>query len=361
MHVAIEVETDDTRQYSGAPLRATGPDKHNDPTENMNLNATIAAALAGLLACGAASAATNEFSPLLRTKKFAEAEKLAATRLAQNPASVEAIAARVEAILGAGAPARIEEAVKLGEQCVAAHPQASACHLALGQALGTKALNNGIMSAMSYAGDIRDAFKKAVELDPRSAEARFSLLEYYIAAPGIVGGGKGKARDLAGQTAAIIPAAGQLMQAQLDIGEEQLARAEAAILAVQAGADEDIAEKQSALLARIGHLHLREKRHADSERIFGLVQKRFPDSEHGWYGQGRLQQEQGRHREAIATYERALATADLAPIHYRIAQAAQALGDKVRAAAEFNKALAGKTALAGKLREDAQAQLKLLR
>lgn len=328
----------------------------------MKLNATIAAALAGLLACGAASAASNEYSPLLRTKKFAEAEKLANAKLAQDPANVDAMAAKVGAILGASGIVRVEEAIKIGEQCVAAHPQASACHLAFGQALGTKALNAGnIMSAMRYAGTVRDALKKAVELDPRNIEARFSLLDYYRMAPAIAGGGKGKANDLAGETAAISAAASQLMLAQIDIGEDQYAKAEAAILAVQPGTDEVLQEQQRNLLATLGHVHLKEKRHADSERIFGLMQKRFPDSEHGWYGLGRLQQEQGRHREAIAAYERALAIADTASSHYRIGQAAQALSDKVRAVAEFNKALAGKTALASKLREDAQAQLKLLR
>lgn len=327
----------------------------------MNTNATIAAALLGLLACTPAGAAT-EYSSLLRTKKFVEAEKLANAKLAQDPANVDALAAKADAILGASGVLRVEEAIKAGEQCVAAHPQAAACHLAFGEALGSKALNSGsMMSAMRYAGTVRDAFKKAVELDPRNIEARFSLLEYYLMAPSIAGGGKGKAKDLVRETAAVSAAASQLMQAQLDIGDDQYAKAEAAILAVQPGNDEAVADRQRSLLATLGQVHLKEKRYADSERLFALVQKRFPDSETGFYGQGRLMQEQGRHRDAIAAYERALAIADMASTHYRIAQAAQALGDKARAVAEFNKALTVKTALHTKLRDDAQAQLKALR
>jgi tetratricopeptide (TPR) repeat protein len=171
----------------------------------------------------------------------------------------------------------------------------------------------------------------------------------------------GKAKDLVRDTAAVSPAASQLMQAQLDIGDDQYAKAEAAILAVQPGNDEAVADRQRDLLATLGQIHLKEKRYADSERLFALVQKRFPDSETGFYGQGRLLQEQGRHRDAIAAYERALGIADLASTHYRIGQVAQALGDKARAAAEFNKALTVKTALHPKLREDAQSQVKALR
>lgn len=327
----------------------------------MNTNTTIAAVLAGLLACSAASAATD-YSPLLRSKKYVEAEKLANTRLAHDPANAEAMAAKVDAILGSAGMLRVEEAIKVGEQCVAVQPQAAACHLALGQALGNKAMNSGsMMSAMRYAGTVRDAFKKALELDPRNIEARFSLLEYYLMAPAIAGGGNGKAKDLARDTAAVSPAASQLMQAQLDIHDDQYARAEAAILAVQPGADEAVQDRQRALLATLGQAHLKDKRYAESERIFSLVQKRFPDSDMGWYGQGRLQHEQGRHREAIAAYERALAIAEAASTHYRIAQTALALGDKARAAVEFNKALTVKTALPPKWREDAQTQLKALR
>jgi tetratricopeptide (TPR) repeat protein len=327
----------------------------------MKTNAIIAAALLGLLACAQAGAAT-EYSSLLRTKKFVDAEKLANAKLAQDPANVEAMAAKVDAIIGASGIQRVEEAIKVGEQCVAAHPQASACHLAFGQALGNKAMNAGsMMAAMRYAGTVRDAIKKAVELEPRNIEARFALLQYYLMAPAIAGGGSGKAKDLVRETAAVSPAASQLMQAQVDIDDDQYAKAEAAVLSVQAGSDEIILDHQRELLATLGHVHLKEKRYAESERIFGLVQKRFPDSDTGWYGLGRLQQEQGHQREAIAAYDRALATTDTSTTHYRIAQVALAAGDKARAAAEFNKTLTVKTALPNKWRDDAQAQLKSLR
>lgn len=327
----------------------------------MNPKSTIsAAALLGLLFCADAGAA-NEYSPLLRAKKFVEAEKMANTRLAQEPSNADALVAKVTAILGAGPASRFDEAVKLGEQCVAAHPQQSDCHLAFGNALGAKAMNAGIISAMGSAGTIRDAFKKAVELDPHNSDARFSLLEYYMQAPALVGGGKAKAQALVTQTSAVNPEAGKLMLAQLDLADGQVAKAEATLLAVQPGNDDMVADRQRDLLASLGHRYLADKKYADSERVFRIVQKRFPDSEMGLYGLARVLQEQGRYREAIAGFEQALAVLDQANVHYRIGQSALALNDKARAATEFAKALSFKTGLSKNMQADAQAQLKALR
>jgi tetratricopeptide (TPR) repeat protein len=327
----------------------------------MKTRSSIAtAALLGLFACTQAYAAT-EYSPLLRSKKFAEAEKLANARLAQEPANAEAIAAKVDAILGAGPASRIDEAVKLGEQCVASHPQVATCHLAMGNALGSKAMNAGIMSAMGYAGTIRDAFKKAVELDPHNADARFSLLQYYVQAPALVGGAKGKAQALAAQTATLMPEASKLMFVELDIAEEQYAKAEASLMALQPSSDDVIADKQRDLFASLGFHYLTDKKYADCERVFRVLQKRFPDSENGPYGLGRSLQQQGRHREAIAGFEQAAGVRDQAYIHYRIGQAAQALGDKVRATSEYARALTLKSGLSKTMEADAQTQLKNLR
>lgn len=345
----------------GGPLRRTGPFDFNHPDQhNYMKKRSIIALVLGLVASAYAGAAT-EYAPLLRAKKFIEAEKLANATLARDPANADAMLAKVNAILGSSGVLRVDEAVKVGEQCVAARPQAAACHLALGNALGTKAANASMMSAIGYAGTVRDAFKKAIELEPRNIQARFSLLEYYNAAPGIVGGGKDKAQDLAKQTAAVSAPASQLMLAQIDIADGQLAKAESVLLAVQPGNDDVVADRQRDLLTALGHNYLQNKKYADSERIFNLVQKRYPDSEAGLYGLGRLQQEQGRYREAIAAFEQALAVTELSSTHYRIAHAALSMGDKARAASEFDKALVAHTALPVKFRSDAQAQLKALR
>lgn len=317
--------------------------------------------IAGAAFCllAAQPAGAHEYSALIKAKKYPEAEKAATARLAQEPRNAEAMIGKTEAILGAGA-GRIEEAVRLGEQCVAANPDNAGCHLALGKALGAKAMTGGLMSAMKYVGTIRDSFKKAVELEPRNMDARFSLLQFYVMAPGIAGGGIGKAETLAAQTAGINPEAGKLMTANIDAAEGRLAKAEAGAAAARPGADEQLQERQEDVLIQVGARHVADKKFADGERIFRNVQKRFPDSEKAPYSIARVQQEQGKHREALAGLEQLAARNPRAPTYYRIGQSAQALGDKARAAMAFEKALSFKT-LAGKLKSDAEDQLKSLK
>jgi tetratricopeptide (TPR) repeat protein len=320
---------------------------------------TSAALLALLMAVQPAGA--SEYQALMKAKKFAEAERAASAKLAQDPANAEAMVARSEAILAGGGETRIEEAVKQSEQCVAAHATHSACHLVLGKALGSKAMNGGMMSAMSYAGTIRDSFKKAVELDPRNVEARFALLQFYMMAPGFMGGGTGKAETLATETAAVNPEAGKLMQASVDLAASKFAKAEAAALAARPGTDEELQDQQQNLLMNIAIKYVGEKKFADADRVLRDTAKRFPDSENVPYWMARSQQEQGKHKEALAGLEQVLLKTPKPHVHYRIAQSQQALGDKAKAMAAYEKALSFKSGMSKKMREDAQDQFKALK
>ncbi|WP_073212584.1 tetratricopeptide repeat protein [Massilia sp. CF038] len=297
----------------------------------------------------------------MKAKKYADAEKAAAAVLAQDPGNAEAMANRTDAILASGRSARIEEAIKQAQQCVNAKAADARCQLALGKALGAKAMNGGMLSAMGYASDIRNAFKKAVDLDPRNLDARFSLLQYYLMAPGIVGGGTGKAENLAAQTVTIYPEAAKLMQARIDIAGDRLAKAEATALSVRASSDDELAEQQLGVLAAVAFKHLSQKRVGEAERIFNDAAKRFPDSDDVAYGQARVFQEQGKHREALAILEAALAKDDRSHVHYRIAKSLQALGEKARAKAEYEKALSFKADLPPNMKNDSEEQLRVLK
>lgn len=86
-----------------------------------------------------------------------------------------------------------ETAVKHHEQAVALDPTSSNYYNRLGDAYGRSAQKAGIFSKMGLAGKCRTSYEKAVELDPKSIEARSSLMGFYQQAPGLVGGGMDKA------------------------------------------------------------------------------------------------------------------------------------------------------------------------
>lgn len=85
----------------------------------------------------------------------------------------------------------------------------------LGRIYGEKADHAGFLSAAGLAKKVRSSFERAVELDPRNWEARTDLAEFYLEAPGIVGGGKDKARTQAEAIQALNPAMGDWVLARI--------------------------------------------------------------------------------------------------------------------------------------------------
>jgi tetratricopeptide (TPR) repeat protein len=88
-------------------------------------------------------------------------------------------------------------------------------HLWLGRIYGEKAGHAGFLSAAGLAKKVRAEFERAVELTPNSWEARTDLAEFYLEAPGIVGGGKDKARAQAELLAPLNPARAYWVKAKL--------------------------------------------------------------------------------------------------------------------------------------------------
>jgi tetratricopeptide (TPR) repeat protein len=91
------------------------------------------------------------------------------------------------------------------ERAVNLAPQNSLYHLWLGRIYGEKADRAGFISAAGLAKKVRTEFERAVELDPKSWQARTDLAEFYLEAPGIVGGGKDKALKQAETLASLNP------------------------------------------------------------------------------------------------------------------------------------------------------------
>src|SRR5262249_27349815 len=87
------------------------------------------------------------------------------------------------------------------EKAAELDPGSSEKHQWLGRCLGFIAARGNLFRQTSIAPKIKRAFERAVELDPDNVEARLDLLEFYIQAPGIMGGSHEKARAQAGEIA----------------------------------------------------------------------------------------------------------------------------------------------------------------
>jgi tetratricopeptide (TPR) repeat protein len=75
----------------------------------------------------------------------------------------------------------------------------------LGRAYGEKADHSSWLTAISLAKKSRAAFERAVQLSPSNVDARADLSEFYIEAPGFLGGGTDKALAQANATEKLNP------------------------------------------------------------------------------------------------------------------------------------------------------------
>jgi tetratricopeptide (TPR) repeat protein len=83
------------------------------------------------------------------------------------------------------------------EKAVALNRTSSQLYMWLGRAYGRRAETASPFTASGYASKARKNFEESVELDLHNREAVGDLLDYYLGAPGFLGGGLNKAEDLA--------------------------------------------------------------------------------------------------------------------------------------------------------------------
>lgn len=103
------------------------------------------------------------------------------------------------------------------ERAIAANDSVAQYHYMLGNALFATINDAGMLQRVSISNRGRDAFERAVELDPRHVEARMAMGFFYLFAPGIAGGSNRKAKEQADALLAIEAGryAGWMLHAQI--------------------------------------------------------------------------------------------------------------------------------------------------
>lgn len=101
------------------------------------------------------------------------------------------------------------------QKAVTLTPSSSQYHLWLGRVYGRKASQSGFLSAAGLAKKARDEFETAVRVDPNNVDARADLADFYINAPGVLGGGKDKAEAQAREMASLDPSQADLVRAKI--------------------------------------------------------------------------------------------------------------------------------------------------
>jgi tetratricopeptide (TPR) repeat protein len=109
-----------------------------------------------------------------------------------------------------------DTAMRMAEKAVALEPQNSAYHLWLGRAMGRKAEDANPVTAFGLARKVKIEFERAVALDANNFSARTDLSEFYLEAPGFLGGDKNKANQQADYVAKTNLALANYMYARVE-------------------------------------------------------------------------------------------------------------------------------------------------
>jgi tetratricopeptide (TPR) repeat protein len=304
-----------------------------------------------------ASLAQTDANTLIKAKKFDDAEKILKAKLTANPQD-DSSHFYLGTIL---ADDRYDEAIEHLEKCVELKPQDSGYYLWLGRAYGMKAQNAGLTGGIRYAGKVKDAFLKAVELDPKSFEARYALNQYYLQAPGIVGGSVRKAKANAADFASVNLAQSRLLWAAVHTYEKDFDKAEGQLTSIGSPSDDLTKSYLRGRYFELAFGYLDDKQPEKAQKIFEQLVAAYPDNAYAYHGLGRAYFDQKKFDESIPFFEKAVALDKSISSFYRLGLVYQIKGEKKKAIDYFEQFLALKPVPQGNAADDAKDRLAELK
>lgn len=251
-----------------------------------------------------ASPAFDDAVGLYKQRKDAEARAAFETLLKTEPQNAEVpyYLGRLEV-----RAKNTDAAIDRFNAAIALNGRNATYYLELGSAYGSKAQSAGLLGKASAASKTRAAFEKAVEIDPQNFEAQSALFQYYMQAPGIMGGGFDKALA---QTEVLI---------KLDPVRGKNAKA---------------------------NLYVREKKYDEAFAIFEETLTVNADDYGALYGIGRLAAESGQRLDAgLENLKKCLSltpptgSPSHAAAHWRMGNILEKKGDKAAARTAYEAAL----------------------
>jgi cytochrome c-type biogenesis protein CcmH/NrfG len=229
------------------------------------------AVLAAVIAFGSAAAAADPDLALARklynSTRFEESLKvLLAIRQKDGP---------VYELMGRDYYMQVEykRATDAFEKAFALDPANAEYALWLGRAWGRRAETSLPFSAPWQAAKARQYFEKSVQLNPMNLEAQSDLFEYYLEAPGFLGGGMDRAQATAIRIGEISPAEGQYAEARL---AEKRKESQDAELHLRKAVE--LAPQQVGKIIALARFLIRQGRYQEADQNFARAEKVAPDS-----------------------------------------------------------------------------------
>jgi Flp pilus assembly protein TadD len=220
-------------------------------------------------------------------------------------------------------------------------PNNSRFHRWLGRVYGEKAGRANILSAAGLAGKTRDEFQRAARLDPSDSDALLDVAEYYLEAPGFMGGGEERAREQAKLLGKLSPAKEHWVYGRLADKKKDFATAEREYRRM---IEESKGDAEAWL--NLGFFYRNRQRYSDMEQTFvKMNHSPVPHREVLFEAANSLFRTGRAFSFAIELLRRYLAEGPVeeAPAfkaHCLLGQLLEKQGDKTGAAAEYRSCLA---------------------
>ena len=201
-----------------------------------------------------------------------------------------------------------KKATEFFEKAVALSPANSDFQLWLGRAWGRRAETSGWLTAGVHASKARQCFERAVALDPHNREAKNDLFDFYLNAPGFLGGGLDKAEAIAKSIATERPPESEFEEAQLADRRKDYAAAEAHLRRAM-----ELAPSESGRIVDLARYLAKRGRLAESDKLFDKARKLAPDKPTVAFAEARVDIENQRNLEQARGLLQAYLHASLTP------------------------------------------------
>ena len=188
-----------------------------------------------------------------------------------------------------------KKAAESFEKALAEEPRNSNYLHWLGRAYGRQAESASMLTAPGLAVKARQAFEKAVAADPSNKEAVNDLFQYYLDAPGFLGGGLNRAEQLVAQIARIDEAEGHFATAQLAVKRKDFNSAEQQLRRAM-----DLAPRQVGRVLDLAKFLARHGRVGESDQVFAQAAKLAPNSPQVLYDRAAFYIKQKRNLDQAA-------------------------------------------------------------
>jgi len=234
-----------------------------------------------------------------------------------------------------------DTALRMAEKSVALEPRNSIYHQWLGRAAGRKAEGSNPFTAFGLARRVKAEFERSVALDGGNLSARADLAEYYVEAPGFLGGDRNKARQQAEAVAPTDPALAAYITARVEEKQGTGRAEEQYQKAITAGGD------SARYWVELAHYYKRAARPQDMELAIGRSLTAAHHDGIPEYDAAFLLLDAGRNFPGAVKMLRSYLTTDdpsedgpAFHAHYLLGRLLEKQGDRQGAAEEYRAALA---------------------